>query len=1198
MPISNHSRLLEAKALLDKAPYQEKEQLIEMAIELAGLALEISQKEATFKERWTARTMAAMMDDPVGKYFVTCLMDRFFRSHQFRTQWRQFDEIKARIGLPTFLPSLASLGFSWVESLAKPFPSLSSKILETAVGWQTSEVITNAQPAELRKHLKQRKNEKIRINLNHLGEAILGEKEAQNRLDIYLKDLACPDVEYISVKISTLYSQINHLSREKTLATLKQRLSKLYKAALENTFINHEGRQQAKFVNLDMEEFCDLDMTIELFKETLSDEAFLKTRAGIVLQSYLPDSFGKLLELIEFSKKRVLQSGEPIKIRLVKGANLAMEQWQARQKGWPQAPYPEKKWVDANFKRLLHTACQACSRKELILGVGSHNLFDVCYAMALRSHLGIGSYLELEMLEGMAPQVRRAVHAIGGDMLLYCPAATKEEFSSAIAYLVRRLDENTGQENFLRHFFHLSQQPQIFSQQAKVFRKSFDLIEQLTVSSFRTPRQIGFCPSKELENENSLNLLTRPFINEPDTDWSLQGPASSMKQILDRFSQETPQLLPCVINAKDVYGDDFNHLGIESFEDPSRPGTLAFQATKASWELVNEAITCAQDQIAFWSGLSASDRACRLIPLANLLRSMRAELIGLMVSTCAKRIEEADSEVSEAIDFVEYYCRQAIELENTSGLSLISRGVSLIAPPWNFPLAIALGSVLGSLLTGHPTLFKPAPAAYCIGYKIAQLLWQIGIPKQVLQLLFIDEDSVGLQLLKDPRINLISLTGSSETARLFLHSSPKRTLLAETGGKNTFILSDTCDRDLAIKDLIHSAFSHSGQKCSAVSLALVHEELYSDTKFWQQLVDATSSLPVASAWDMQAKITPLVTHVEKKLLWAFQELEEGQEWILKPTQDPLNSRLWSPGIVRGVQSGQRRHMEEFFGPILGIMPYKKLTEAIALANKTPYGLTAGLHTLSENEENLWANSIIAGNLYINRPTTGALVARQPFGGTKASRIGQGRKAGGPHYLLSFYTPHSQTCPGKNLLRYPEKLKYLLDLAPETLRAQLELVFKSYSYWYLHLTRIIDPIQIPGQNNFYYLIPQENYLVRWTGEASTEKDFWCALAAASLCQEKVWVSAPYWPSTTPPAAFIDFHKEGEDWAINWKDRPLQTIRMVGEVKEEHLSLFAEQGINYILEPVCSHGRCEILHPLREISFCRDYHRYGNLGLQTF
>jgi RHH-type proline utilization regulon transcriptional repressor/proline dehydrogenase/delta 1-pyrroline-5-carboxylate dehydrogenase len=567
-----------------------------------------------------------------------------------------------------------------------------------------------------------------------------------------------------------------------------------------------------------------------------------------------------------------------------------------------------------------------------------------------------------------------------------------------------------------------------------------------------------------------------------------------------------------------------------------------------------------------------------------------------MVATCAKRIEEADAEVSEAIDFVEYYCHQALELEQIEHLKLHSRGVAFVAPPWNFPLAIALGSLVGALLTGHSVLFKPAPMAAAVGYTLAQMVWKIGISKQVLQFICLDEQEVGSRLLKDPRVDIACLTGSSETARLFLKWAPSRPLIAETGGKNVIIISNTCDRDLAIKDLLQSAFSHSGQKCSAASLTILHEELYRDPKFWQQLIDAASSLHVGSSWDTASKITPLLMTDDPKLVWALTELEEGQEWVLKPKQDPKNPRLWSPGLVKGVKKGSRRHEEEFFGPVLGFMPYRHLSEAIEIANQTPYGLTCGLYTLSEEEQDLWSRQMLAGNLYVNRPITGALVHRQPFGGTKASRIGQGKKAGGPHYLLSFYAP-GDSKPDHYQIRYPEKLSQILCLASSEIALELEPIFKSYSYWYLHFTREIDPVRIPGQDNFYFLKAQEDYLIRWEKEEGNEKDFWCALAAACLCQAKVIVSAKAWPGKKEPPAFIEFYSAGQQWLDTWKKYSLQTVRFIGKPTHETLEKLAHLNITSLLDPVCYHGRYELLHPLREVSFCRDYHRYGNLGLQS-
>jgi hypothetical protein len=315
-------------------------------------------------------------------------------------------------------------------------------------------------------------------------------------------------------------------------------------------------------------------------------------------------------------------------------------------------------------------------------------------------------------------------------------------------------------------------------------------------------------------------------------------------------------------------------------------------------------------------------------------------------------------------------------------------------------LSIPASGVLAALAAGNSVLLKPAPEAVLVGWHLAKALWDGGIPREVLQFLPCPDDDVGRSLVTDPRVDAVILTGSAETARRFLTWRPDLTLFAETSGKNAMIITALSDRDQAIRDLIHSAFGHQGQKCSAASLAICEAEVYDDAIFRRQLRDAAASLDVGSAWEPSSRITPLTQAPGEALRRALTTLDEGEEWLLEPRlMTGEHSHLWSPGIKLGVRGGSFFHGTECFGPVLGLMRAENLDEAIALANGTAFGLTSGIQSLDDREIDRWLDRIEAGNLYVNRPITGAMVGRQPFGGWKASSVGPGAKVGGPNYVL-------------------------------------------------------------------------------------------------------------------------------------------------------------------------------------------------------
>src|SRR5499433_1476502 len=352
-----------------------------------------------------------------------------------------------------------------------------------------------------------------------------------------------------------------------------------------------------------------------------------------------------------------------------------------------------------------------------------------------------------------------------------------------------------------------------------------------------------------------------------------------------------------------------------------------------------------------------------------------------MIVDDAKTAPEADPEVSEAIDFARYYPQALQEtLVELEGARMDPLGVVVVTPPWNFPLSIPASGVLAALTAGNAVLLKPAPEAVLVGWQLAQALWDGGVPMDALQFVPCPDDDVGQSLVTDPRVDAVILTGSAETARRFLAWRPELRLFAETSGKNAMIVTALADRDQAIRDLVRSAFGHNGQKCSAASLAICEAEVYDDPVFRRQLRDAAASLDVGTAWDAASRVTPLTQPPGEALTRALTRLDEGEEWLLEPRPLPGPAPLWSPGIKLGVRRGSFFHRTECFGPVLGLMRAGDLDEAIDLANDTPFGLTSGIQSLDDREVGHWLDRVEAGNLYVNRHTTGAIVSRQPFGG--------------------------------------------------------------------------------------------------------------------------------------------------------------------------------------------------------------------------
>lgn len=1168
----------------------------ELSIGLATLIQKEARRIISNKERRVQAQLARLMNDPEGKAFTISMTDQCFRSSNAQRISNQMLFLLEKHGVPSYLSYDKQLQLYAFKLVGHKIPSLTVPLTKRSLRKETASVVLPGEWPALVKHIRKRKEEGIRVNLNHLGEAILGDEEAQKRLETYIDDLSKPEIDYISVKISTLCSQLNLADRDGTLEQLANALRKLYRTAQHYQFIGPSGMRSTKFVNLDMEEFRDLHLTVDLFKKVLDEPEFLKYSAGIVLQSYIPDSFLLQQNLTIWAMKRTANGGAPIKIRIVKGANLAAERVEASLHNWPLATYQTKLETDANFKRMLTYASQPEHAKSVQIGIATHNLFDLSYGIILTAEKDIWPYVQFEMLEGMAAPLPSVVKKITQDLLLYCPAADQEHFQNAVAYLIRRLDENTASENFLRYIFNLIPGTKQWQSQANLFSFSCHSMQNVSLNPKRN--QNRFLPLQEPP-------LISPFINEPDTDWALPVNAEWAKQLVEKWSAHEFDPVPLKIGGESIHSP-LTGQG----KDPSKPNKNLFTFSLADSSHINQALESALKAYPAWSTTSVNDRSLLLAKTAQALRTNRGKLIGVMMAEGGKTIAEADKEVSEAIDFVEYYRRKVEDLYQFQDIAWTPKGIIVVAPPWNFPCSIPIGGISAALATGNCVLFKPAKEAILTGWTLSEVLWESGITPQVLQFVPCEDEPTASQLVADPRVSAVVLTGSTLTAKHLLKLRPGMDLIAETGGKNTLIITSMADRDLAIKDLIHSAFSHSGQKCSACSLAILEAEVYDDPIFRSQLCDAIKSLPVGSAWSLSTRINPLIHPPEKTLERGLTQLEGGQEWLLKPIQHPENTQLWSPGIKLGIVKGSFDYLNELFGPVLGIMRAKNLNHAIELANGTPYGLTAGIHTLDQREQSEWMDQIQAGNCYVNRTITGAIVQRQPFGGCKQSSFGASIKSGGPHTLTQFMNAEQRSLP-RNEISLPFYFNQVSDSlqkkgihAEQIYRWNASVVDYLHT-WQIYFSRDHDPSGLLGQDNILCYKPYQKMFFR-VQDTDNEIDCLLVMAAASCCATQLEVSGNidkissimHVEGVKEFPHLTCFGETEEAFIQRINKTPAGRIRLLSRPSSQFQDALAESAYSVISSPVLSTGFLELIKYLREVSFSINYHRYGNLGEREF
>ena len=944
----------------------------------------------------SAEQLAGVLKDPNGLDFTVGFVDGVVRPEDLHVAARNLAALAPKVPafLPWYMRSAVRAGGTMAPVLPQVVIPVARRILREMVG----HLIVDATDAKLGPAIAKIRKDGIKLNVNLLGEAVLGEHEANRRLEGTHTLLGRPDVDYVSIKVSSTVAPHSAWGFDEAVEHVVEKLTPLFAKAA--------SFPKAKFINLDMEEYKDLDMTIAVFTRILDKPEFKNLEAGIVLQAYLPDALSAMIRLQDWAAARRAEGGAAIKVRVVKGANLPMEHVEASLHGWPLATWDTKQDSDTNYKRVINYALHPERIRNIRIGVAGHNLFDIAFAWLLAKQRGIADTapqsIEFEMLLGMAQGQAEAVKKDVGSLLLYTPVVHPAEFDVAIAYLIRRLEEGASQENFMSAVFELSENEALFEREKQRFLASLEQLDDAVPPANR--RQNRALPAAPMPHDH--------FENTPDTDPSLPANRDWGRAILDRVPAST--------------------LGNASVE----------AATITDADTLDRVIGTAVEKGKAWGALSGDERAEILHRAGEVLEARRADLLEVMASETGKTIDQGDPEVSEAVDFAHYYAESARKLEKVDGATFVPASLTVVTPPWNFPVAIPAGSTLAALAAGSAVVIKPAKQAARSGAVMIEALWEAGVPRDVLTMVQLGERELGRQLISHPAVDRVILTGGYETAELFRSFRKDLPLLAETSGKNAIIVTPSADLDLAAKDVAYSAFGHAGQKCSAASLVILVGSVATSRRFHNQLIDAVTSLKVGYPEDPTSQMGPIIEPANGKLLNALTTLGEGESWAVEPRKLDETGRLWSPGVRHGVRRGSYFHLTEFFGPVLGVMTAKTLEEAIAIQNQIEYGLTAGLHSLSPDELGVWLDSIQAGNLYVNRGITGAIVQRQPFGGWKKSAVGAGTKAGGPNYLVGLGDWVSSTSSAGTRVTNPG-VRRIVNAAAEALEpAELEQLQRS------------------------------------------------------------------------------------------------------------------------------------------------------------
>ncbi len=846
-----------------------------------------------------------------------------------------------------------------------------------------SQFIAGTDAADALPKLRKLWDQGATFTVDLLGEACLSDEEAvayQRRyadlitsLPLAVKDWpAQPSLENdhlgpiprvnVSIKISSLYARTNPTDFAASIDGLEAALVPLLRAAGENNVT----------INFDMEQFALKDLTLALFMRCCEKYSF---PAGLALQAYLISAEEDAKKLIAWSKR----TGKQVTVRLIKGAYWDYETVHAEQMGWPCPVWPVKHQTDACFERVTRLLVDAIPRSNdeggIKLAIGSHNARSIAHAISCVRQAGLpDTAIELQMLRGMADDLKTAARNMNLRLREYVPVG---ELVPGMAYFVRRLLENTSNESWLR------------AAGAGDGVNSAELLAD--------PPQIQASnPSVDPAVRHALSTAIaevgdgKPFYNEPFRDFA---DADQRRQFTDAIAKTTS--LPA--GPRDC-----------SVQDASRAVEKAAAAFPS------------------WRDQPAIKRSAMLVKTADLIRQRRDELSAILIREAGKTWGEADADVCEAIDFCEYYARQSVELFGKKRLGRFvgeldettyePRGVCVVISPWNFPLAILCGMTVAALSTGNTAIVKPAEQTPVIAGIMCDLLWQAGVPRDVLQLVAGAGETVGASLVRDPRVAIIAFTGSKAVGMDILAaagSTPEdqpfvKRVVCEMGGKNAIIVDDSADLDEAVLGVRSSAFGFAGQKCSACSRVIVLESTHD--VFLHRLVEATRLLKVGDPSLSGTDIGPVIDAEAKQKILSYVEIgkNEGKLELGMAVDPGLESRLGrsfvGPHIFSGIRPEHRLAREEIFGPVLAVIKAKDFDEALAIANATNYKLTGGLFSRKPSHIDRVKREYRVGNLYINRGITGALVGRQPFGGFGWSGVGS--KAGGADYLLQFVEPRA------------------------------------------------------------------------------------------------------------------------------------------------------------------------------------------------
>jgi len=956
------------------------------------------------------------------------IMDWSMKNEKFKTQMFRFvdvlpylnssDEVARHLkeyfqGTPDNPQEMPSV-LGWGLGLGALAPGLMASAIRKNVTQMAKMFITGSTPEEAFKNLEKMRKDKLTFTVDILGEAAVSETEAwsyQKRYIDLIEKLAAQaqswetidqiDADHngaiskvnVSVKASSLYSQFDPIAPEASIKAVNEKLRPILRRA----------RELGVFINLDMESFYHKDLTLNMFKTLLNEPEFAEyDNVGIVIQAYLRESERDLKDLVAWARARNAHTKGRITVRLVKGAYWDYETVLAEQKGWPVPVFTNKKETDANYEKLTRILLE--NDRYIKAAFGSHNIRSIAHALVLAEELGVDRRsFEIQMLFGMAAPIKKTLSKMGFRVREYAPVG---ELIPGMAYLVRRLLENTSNESFLRAKFSTN-------------LSTAELLKN-PASLLRGDEKV----SNDVDSTNAETQATskktpwfKAFKNEAPTDFNTESARKKMTDALSAVKKKSGKLFPIVIGKKEIKTDR----ELTSY-NPAQLDHAVGRVPIATKTEADLAIETAHATFATWSKTQVSERAKIFDKVADIMAARKFELAAVEVFEVGKTWREAHGDIEEAIDFCRYYALHAKQIAKPQQVSFVlgedsfyeykPRGVGVVIAPWNFPLAILTGMVAGAAVTGNTVIMKPAEQSPVIAAHLMEILKEAGLPAGVVSFVPGLGEEVGDYLVKHAQIDFVAFTGSKEVGLQIIANAGKtvrgqkavKRVISEMGGKNAIIIDSDADLDEAVIGTIYSAFGFQGQKCSACSRVIVLEENYE--KFVTRLVEGARSLAVGLPENPSSAVGPVVDKQAFDKISSYIEIGKSEGKLAFQGTAPKDGYFIPPSIFTEISPMARLANEEIFGPVLAVIKAKDFEEALHIANSTEFALTGGVYSRSPNNIEKAKRELEVGNLYINRGITGALVGRHPFGGYKMSGVGS--KTGGPDYILQFMEPRTVT----------------------------------------------------------------------------------------------------------------------------------------------------------------------------------------------